>query len=138
MKKFASAFVLLIVSVSVFAETYYYSIGDHRFHGGSLDTENCYSGIGEYQNSPNSIDIKDNGPIPTGKYTIRGPVVRENLGHPVFELIPDSGNEMFGRKGFLIHGDDGVTAEASKGCIILRGADNRRKIVPNSILYVTE
>ncbi|CAM3609059.1 hypothetical protein VA7868_03548 [Vibrio aerogenes CECT 7868] len=36
-------------------------------------------------------------------------------------LRPDAGNQMFGRNGFMIHGDSRVhPGRASEGCIILR------------------
>mgnify|MGYP001549603940 CR=1 FL=1 len=39
---------------------------------------------------------------------------------------PDNGNEMFGRSGFLIHGDSKKRpGEASNGCIILPAEDRR-------------
>ena len=82
-----------------------------------------YSGFEDGKNNPAKQDEPDLGPIPQGRYTI-GPVEFENTDGPhgpfVLPLIPDAGNEMFGRSGFLIHGDSlADPGNASRGCIIL-------------------
>jgi hypothetical protein len=80
-----------------------------------------YSGFGAGVNNPALQDVPDVGPIPAGTYTITQP---EDTVHSPFTLglTPDPANEMFGRSGFLIHGDL-VTAPglrmASRGCIIM-------------------
>jgi hypothetical protein len=63
----------------------------------------------------------DVGPIPVGLYAIGQPYVDPEKGPLVMRLTPDPGNEMFGRGGFLMHGD--LVTEvglrlASLGCII--------------------
>lgn len=80
-----------------------------------------YSGNGPGLNNPNLQGARDIGPIPQGDYTIekffddldgKGPVVAH--------LIPDLNNEMYGRSGFMIHGDNSeANHTASEGCIIL-------------------
>ncbi len=45
----------------------------------------------------------------------------------VIRLVPDAATELFGRSGFLIHGDN-ASGTASQGCIIIGGAANRQRI----------
>ena len=80
-----------------------------------------YSGAGENKNQPASQNLHDQGPIPQGTYTIGVPIpYTEEHGPFVLPLIPEPGNEMFGRSGFLMHGDAiHAPGTASKGCIIL-------------------
>jgi Protein of unknown function (DUF2778) len=80
----------------------------------------CYSGRGKGLNNAELEAVHDEGPIPAGWYTIgtffddpggKGPVVAH--------LAPDSTNQMFGRAGFMIHGDNrAANHTASEGCII--------------------
>lgn len=85
-----------------------------------------YSGAGEGKNNPDMQDVHDVGPIPRGQYTMvtimdesENPVDYEHKKAPVIHLVPDKANEMFGRDGFLIHGDSiAEPGTASKGCII--------------------
>jgi Protein of unknown function (DUF2778) len=81
-----------------------------------------YSGNGTGLNEPDYQSIKNHGPIPQGDYTI-GPAYSDSeKGPSVLPLTPNPTNEMFGRSGFLIHGDlIGEVGKflASDGCIIL-------------------
>lgn len=78
-----------------------------------------YSGAPAGKNNPAMQNVKDVGPIPRGKYTI-GPAFDAPVQGPVtMRLAPDPANEMFGRGGFLIHGDTEPPGFASLGCIIL-------------------
>ncbi len=87
-----------------------------------------YSGNGTGLNNPAMQDDPDIGPIPQGAYTI-GPACHDpEKGPVVMELQPDPANQMFGRSGFLIHGDNfAMNHSASHGCIIL-GPDIRKQI----------
>lgn len=79
-----------------------------------------YSGHLDGLNDPDMQHVKDIGPIPQGKYTIGPPT--EHKGPMTLSLVPDPANEMFGRDGFLIHGDEiSHPGEflASDGCIVL-------------------
>lgn len=79
-----------------------------------------YSGQPECKNDPSKCGIPDKGPIPQGSYTIGHPVDTKTHGPFVLPLTPDPANEMFGRSGFLIHGDSVVApGTASEGCIIM-------------------
>lgn len=82
------------------------------------------------------------GPIPQGTYTISKPYTDPEKGPVVMRLTPDPENTMWGRAGFLIHGDNAqANQSASEGCIILPrvarefigrvvgGGDNRLTVV---------
>lgn len=80
-----------------------------------------YSGIGSGLNNPDEQNVVDVGPLPQGQYTI-GPPYDDpgGKGPVVMALTPDPSNVMFGRSGFLIHGDNAnMNHTASNGCIIL-------------------
>lgn len=78
-----------------------------------------YSGCGEGKNSPGHQSIRNIGPIPCGVYRIGDPFNTKTHGPYVLALTPDVANQMFGRAGFLIHGDSVVEpGTASEGCII--------------------
>ena len=78
-----------------------------------------YSGHAEGKNNPLMQDKPDIGPIPRGWYTMGALFYSSSHGPDVIRLTPDGSNEMFGRSGFLIHGDKiGAPGEASLGCII--------------------
>jgi hypothetical protein len=90
-----------------------------------------YSGIGLGKNNPAQQSVHNVGPIPVGTYTIGLPHNSDTHGPFVLPLTPYSGNEMFGRSGFLIHGDSVINAGmASEGCIIQARAT--RDAVANS------
>ncbi len=80
-----------------------------------------YSGSPEGKNNPEKQAVHNVGPIPQGSYTIGVPRLQtENHGPFVLPLLPADSNEMFGRAGFLIHGDSmKAPGKASQGCIIL-------------------
>ena len=66
-----------------------------------------YSGHGPGVNNPDMQNIEDVGPIPVGLYLL-GPLEEnhEKLGKDVIALHPFAINQMFGRSGFFIHGDE--------------------------------
>lgn len=82
-----------------------------------------YSGLGPAKNNPSWQDHRDIGPIPRGRYQISTPECVDAPGPHgpyVLGLTPDPQNEMFGRAGFLIHGDSiAHPGTASHGCLIL-------------------
>ena len=78
-----------------------------------------YSGMGEGKNNPAMEGIHNVGPIPQGEYTMGEPVTSHVHGPYAIPLAPDIENEMYGRDGFLCHGDSVVApGTASEGCII--------------------
>lgn len=79
-----------------------------------------YAGKGAGKNNPDMQNVHNAGPLPQGWYTI-GDVIMDggHLGPYVMPLEPDSENEMFGRSGFFVHGDNMTNpGSASDGCII--------------------
>jgi len=80
-----------------------------------------YSGLDEAKNNAAMQEVHDRGPIPRGLYTIGSPFDTQEHGPFVLRLTPDPANTMFGRSGFLIHGDSiQHPGRASNGCIVLK------------------
>jgi hypothetical protein len=78
-----------------------------------------YSGHSEGKNNPAMQDIRMVGPAPRGAYLIGPAQIHPHLGPIAMELHPEPGNEMFGRSGFFIHGDNQqMDYTASDGCLI--------------------
>lgn len=79
-----------------------------------------YAGRYTGKNNPEMQDVKDTGPLPCGWYTILPAYDHPRLGPLTMNLIPDAGNEMFGRKDFRIHPEriDPPAGLASEGCIV--------------------
>jgi hypothetical protein len=78
-----------------------------------------YSGTGEHKNVPQDQNLVDKGPLPCGTYTIE-PMQKETPHGPdAIPLTPDPSNQMFGRAGFWMHGDNiHSPGTASEGCVI--------------------
>jgi hypothetical protein len=79
-----------------------------------------YSGGGAGKNNPAMQADHDEGPIPSGFYTIAGLINSDPVcGEYVLVLSPDAANQMFGREGFRWHGDSiEHPGQASHGCIV--------------------
>ena len=100
-----------------------------------------YAGQNEGLNNPAYQNVQgtgldsNGGPLPQGTYAI-GPQQLNvtNVGTRLpasMRLVPDPLNDMFGRKGFLIHGDNGDGDQsASEGCPII--PKNIRNRIGNS------
>ncbi|EGT5660680.1 tlde1 domain-containing protein [Cronobacter dublinensis] len=79
-----------------------------------------YAGKDAGKNAPDLQGTADIGPLPRGKYTIGAPFHHPHTGNYSMRLTPAASNHMFGRSGFLIHGDSTAhPGEASNGCIIM-------------------
>ena len=86
-----------------------------------------YSGRGAGLNNPAEQEAACVGPIPQGEWTIGrffdDPSTKANphgKGLIVAHLVPAAGTETFGRRGFMVHGDNAAGDHtASEGCIIL-------------------
>jgi RHS repeat-associated protein len=77
-----------------------------------------YSGNGQGLNNPAAQNQPNVGPLPQGSYTVGGTTNRR--GPNTRPLIPDPSNNMYGRSGFLLHGDNAaMNNTASEGCIII-------------------
>jgi hypothetical protein len=78
-----------------------------------------YSGHDKGKNDPDMQHVPRVGPIPVGLYEIGEPFDSSSHGPYVMRLTPHPENEMFGRDGFLMHGDSKLSpGTASLGCII--------------------
>ena len=77
-----------------------------------------YAGNGEGRNNPDAEHIRNVGPLPKGIYQVARSITSVHHGPLVFRLWPNPRNRMYGRSGFLIHGDN-ARGDASRGCIIL-------------------
>jgi hypothetical protein len=87
---------------------------------------NCYAGHGAGVNNPAMQGQHDVGPLPQGRYTMTSLVDSPRTGLATIILDPDPANQMFGRSGFRIHGDNpAVNRTASDGCIIAGHAPDR-------------
>jgi hypothetical protein len=90
-------------------------------HNGKFIAEG-YAGKGIGKNTPKMENIPNIGLIPKGKYRM----IELIQSHPTtgkysIRLLPASNNKMYGRSGFLIHGDNRTNSgTASSGCIILK------------------
>lgn len=79
-----------------------------------------YSGRGEGVRNPAMQNVPMVGPCPQGIYTIGNAATDPHLGPVAMRLQPAANNQMFGRSGFFIHGDNAnLNHTASEGCIIL-------------------
>ena len=71
-------------------------------------------------NNPALCDTHCIGPIPTGMYRHGLVVDHSSLGNYAIPLLPFEANEMYGRSGFFMHGDNpAMNKSASEGCIIM-------------------
>jgi hypothetical protein len=78
-----------------------------------------YSGHPPYVNVASAENLPNQGPCPRGQYTLIPIADGGHLGPCVFRLVAAPSNEMFGRSGFYIHGDDAAMDHtASDGCLI--------------------
>ena len=85
-----------------------------------------YSGHAEGKNNPALQAHANLGPIPCGRFRMElitdgngNMVDYEHKKAPVIRLIPQPGTQMFGRAGFLLHGDSiPAPGTASLGCVV--------------------
>jgi len=99
-----------------------------------------YSGGGAGKNNCALQNVSCVGPIPCGYYTMDTPIDTTEHGPYAIPLIPDASNEMFGRSGFMCHGDSKVApGHASEGCLIANqphrstmwlSKDHRLQVIP--------
>jgi Protein of unknown function (DUF2778) len=79
-----------------------------------------YSGFGQWKNDPTAQAFECKGPIPRGYWTVVNLIAWTPYHGPyVLVLMANKGTILFGRDGFLCHGDS-ITdpGTASEGCII--------------------
>lgn len=80
-----------------------------------------YAGKDAGKNNAQMEGTPNIGPLPKGQYSIIGhPFNHPHTGAYSIRLQPMAGNIMYGRSGFLIHGDSiKQPGSASNGCIII-------------------
>ena len=89
-----------------------------------------YSGTGAGRDNPAMQSVPFIGPLPQGHYSIGSPFnYVGGTGPYSMRLTPFSSNDMFGRNGFLIHGNN-ASNDASHGCIVC--PLSTRKAINNS------
>ena len=100
--------------------TWEYDVREAKFYkDGVFQFKSEYAGAIGYYNDPANECVKNNGPLPRGKYTIGAPYNSTKTGPYTLPLIPDCSNNMCGRNEFRIHGDSGKhPGAASEGCIV--------------------
>lgn len=92
-----------------------------------MEVATGYAGKGAGKNNPDMEQVRNVGPIPTGKYEIQAPFNSKHTSPYALPLSP-IGHNALGRTAFQIHGDSNRNpGTASEGCIIL-GPQIRRKI----------
>jgi hypothetical protein len=107
--------------------TYHQSTGVLDHNGAPLLTG--YAGHGAGLNDPAMQDQHDIGPLPQGMYTMTALIDSPHTGVATIILDPNPVNQMFGRSGFRIHGDnEAANHTASDGCIIAGHAPDRTNI----------
>jgi hypothetical protein len=113
-----------------------YSQSTGKFTTSDGTSYDGYSGNGEGLNNPSKESVPFVGPIPKGEYTVTNS--NSSKGPTTLVLTPAESNNMHGRFGFLIHGDNKKgDHSASEGCIIV-GPDARKKISIGDKIRVTE
>jgi hypothetical protein len=121
--------------------TYAQKTGDLLLNGLRVGTG--YSGFDNGKNNPSMQAVANLGPIPQGDWTIVGPPINTATHGPfVLRLEPANGTNLFGRSGFLMHGDSIETpGTASHGCIIMprnireqvwQSGDTALQVVPDT------
>ena len=71
-------------------------------------------------NNPAMCRVHNIGPIPPGMYMHGLAVDHSQLGNFAIPLLPFDANEMWGRTGFFMHGDNSaMNKSASDGCIVM-------------------
>ncbi len=88
-----------------------------------------YAGHEDGVNNPAMESEHCIGPLPRGEYRMESIVDSDHTGRASIILVPDPQNQMFGRGGFRIHGDNEKgDRSASEGCIVIGHAADREAI----------
>lgn len=110
--------------------TWVYDVNKKYFYrDGELQFKALYAGAPGFKDNTKYESLANKGALPRGKYRIVGqPFTHPTAGRFTLRLRPDASNNMFGRAGFLIHGDSiREPGAASNGCIVA-DRDKRRII----------
>lgn len=104
----------------------------------------AYAGHEEGVNNPSLESVQGVGPLPCGLYVMGEAIQSAELGPVAIPLTPDPANQMYGRCGFFIHGDEKEHVgeqKASHGCVVagpftrntLRDSENRKLVVVSGL-----
>lgn len=86
---------------------------------GTVTLRGGYAGRGAGRNNPAMQQVQGIGPLPQGSYTIGTPRDSRHVGHYAMPLTPATGNQMYGRSSFYLHGDSHAhPGDASDGCVV--------------------
>ena len=106
----------------------YHQLNDALTRNGTLLLTG-YAGHGVGLNNPALENQHDIGPLPRGRYRMTALIDSPHTGLATIILDPEPANQMFGRSGFRIHGDNAANNHtASDGCIIGGHAADRAQI----------
>jgi len=112
------------------------STGSLFRNGLPVSEAQCYSGAPGHINDARSEAFVGKGPIPIGVYWCLAPRRHPTLGPIAIPLDPAGSNEMFGRSGFYVHGDNvKQDRSASQGCVICN-ATTRAKFMKGDLFVV--
>lgn len=97
-----------------------YQIAAHSlYRDDTFISDGLYSGYPPYVNKSAFIGMHALGPLPPGDYAILSAITHPRLGPVAMPLSPHPENQMLGRGGFYIHGDNPAANQtASEGCIV--------------------
>lgn len=101
-----------------------------------LFEETGYAGRGIGKNNAQKQHLRNVGPLPAGMYRIGPPHRSLKFGPATMALQPFPSTTMFGRSGFLIHGDSTRNpGNGSRGCLIL-SRDAREAIIETVTRFI--
>jgi hypothetical protein len=105
-------------------------VGD-GYSGNDLGPEPC-------KNRPDKQNVHNHGPIPRGVFLFAEWIeYHPRLGFGVIALRPSMDNQMFGRAGFYIHGDNPAhPGQSSDGCIVYGHVTERRQVWEHADHYL--
>lgn len=114
-----------------------YVIRTGRLYKKGQQIDTGYSGHGQGLNNPDWQDHIGVGPLPIGDYRVSMPhTPTDHLGPVALPLVPLKSNEMHGRSGFFMHGDNSaMNHSASNGCLIFKRIT--REAVHNTASSIT-
>lgn len=117
------------------------AIGETGMYGTLLGVGYAGRNDGIGRNNPEMQGVSNTGPLPQGAYTIGASETHPHLGVLSMPLTPESGNQMFNRGDFWIHGDN-AEHNASHGCIVqahvVRSVIAEQVLLGNNHLLVME
>ena len=111
---------------------YHQSTGELYYNGEKVGKG--YAGRMTNKNNPDRQQVKGLGPLPRGKYLIKGTTHSKG---PLTIVLEQKTGETFGRNNFRIHGErkKEPAGWASEGCIIM-GQEVRKRVAKSIVDYL--